>query len=805
MGSMKMKNIAKYSMIALAVSLYGCGDSADRELEYFNKAQQFADAENYNKAKIELKNVLQINPKNPEARFLLAELAEKDKDYRAAYGNFKAVVDEDPQHLAALNKLASYHILSKDYEKGLEYVESALVVDPNSADALANKAGYFWGTENKPSAIEFAKKAVESEPGHVGGTALLVAVKIDDKPQEALAFVDKSISENQEGHEALSLLRIKVLEKMGDNDAVIESYKALMQKYPENLAYGVNLVKFYLKDESRAEEERKQLAESLLRQMVKDNPDELKLKKLFVEYLLKAESVDVAKAELQEFVKQNPESFELKDQLAKLNYAAGEKDKAIAIYEQFVVDYPDSVDALGAKNSLISIYVQEQDINKVNKLIDEVLEKEPENEFALITKARRKMADGSFEASIPDLRIVLKNDPNSIPALLLLAKCQEETDAADLAIDNYQRVLKLQENNLPALLSFGRLNTAKGLFDVALPTLEKSLELSPGNPEAIRLLTDIYTKQERWDDALSVTTKLVESENTAAIGHYLQGRVYLRQKDFKNAEKSLKTSLSIDDRIVEALSSLVSAQIGLDKKADSIKYVEKHVAKNQDHLHAKEILANLYITENKLDLAEKMLKEIVDEKPGQLSSYRALARILSSQNRMDEIEVLYKAGLKKEPKNAELKVMMAELYQVTDRYDDAVDVYEEVLREYPDAILVRNNLASLLLDHFDSAGNIARALEYSKPLQESKNAAFLDTAGWAHYKSENYPQALSLLQAANAAGGTTPVYLYHLGMAYYKNDLTRQAEEKLGEALKNKDIQFPGRKEAEKTYKKLTK
>jgi Tfp pilus assembly protein PilF len=65
--SKKIRIVALVSFLVLT----GCGGSKDREKEYLSRAQTYFDKGNYDKTRVELKNVLQINPKNIDARYSL--------------------------------------------------------------------------------------------------------------------------------------------------------------------------------------------------------------------------------------------------------------------------------------------------------------------------------------------------------------------------------------------------------------------------------------------------------------------------------------------------------------------------------------------------------------------------------------------------------------------------------------------------------------------------------------------------------------------------------------------------------------
>ncbi|NIP27436.1 MAG: hypothetical protein GWO38_27405, partial [Phycisphaerae bacterium] len=134
MESIKSLRPFSFCVIALVILLSGCSGSEERQAEYLSRAKEHFEAGNLDKARIEAKNVLQINPKNAEGRYYLGLIAEKDQNFREAFGNFKAAAENDPKHVRALNKLTEYYAASKNYENAKEMAKKAQEVEADNAD-----------------------------------------------------------------------------------------------------------------------------------------------------------------------------------------------------------------------------------------------------------------------------------------------------------------------------------------------------------------------------------------------------------------------------------------------------------------------------------------------------------------------------------------------------------------------------------------------------------------------------------------------------------------------------------------------
>ena len=66
-------------VLVVAITLVGCGGPEERKAKYRTRAQEYIDAGNYPKARVALRNVLKIDPKDADAYFIFAQVEEKEK------------------------------------------------------------------------------------------------------------------------------------------------------------------------------------------------------------------------------------------------------------------------------------------------------------------------------------------------------------------------------------------------------------------------------------------------------------------------------------------------------------------------------------------------------------------------------------------------------------------------------------------------------------------------------------------------------------------------------------------------------
>ena len=152
-----------------AYTLISCGGADERKAVYMEKAKASIESGDLDKARIELKNVLQIDPKDAEAYYQLGKVFEQQKEFRKAFGNYLKAEELNPELLENQARLGRiYLLLANEPEKAQEKIDFILSKEPNNSDGLLLKAAVaLRNDKNTDAAIKIAKTIVAQDAKHI--------------------------------------------------------------------------------------------------------------------------------------------------------------------------------------------------------------------------------------------------------------------------------------------------------------------------------------------------------------------------------------------------------------------------------------------------------------------------------------------------------------------------------------------------------------------------------------------------------------------------------------------------------------
>lgn len=785
------------SVIIMPWILAGCSTPEEEAQERQAKGVEYFDQGDYAKAELELKSAIQQDKSAAASYYYLALLNEKTRNFKAMRENLTEAVKLNPGNTDARLKLGKVLLLFNDGEGALKQVDAILKREPGQLDALTLRAAALVREKKVAEAMPIIESVLQQDPLHVEALSLKTMLLMENQDfDEALALIEPAIKQNKDNL-SLYLLKIRLDAKNNDLDAVIADYENLVKAYPENDELKYALAKIY----TLAKQNDK--AEKLLTDLVETKPGQINPKLALLGYF---EAVDKARVN-STWLKLVESSQKRPDQLLSLTkWALMNRHTAAAVSELKKISQSEAFEddkRLEARLLLARVKFQQKDYAQTLQDVGQILDDNPNYIDAKILKARVLAEQGQLDEAIALLNTVLWDMPNSDETLVLLGNIYLLKAEPGKAEQNFNQALALNPANLQALFPTVENAIKNKQIDYAKELLQKALLRLPDNLLILNKLVQIKMAEKDWPGAETLLKTMKKQPRAAHLAEFLQGKIYQEQGECNKAVTVFKTVLEKYPSHGDSLREMARCYEILKQRPKMIHYLDQSIQKYPDNIAAVILKSKLLTLDKKNHEAVRLLNASL-EKAASAPVFSELARVYLIQDKVAEAIAVYLQGLKEHPGNLELSMLLASAYIKDKKYDDAVAIYQTVLEKNPRLDIARNNLASLLLDHYGTAADIKKAAKLVERLKMLEQPYFLDTYAWARFKEGRVNEALSVLEKVIVAAPSVPVFRYHLALVYQSLDNRTAAVSQLREAIElAKSVRFEQVSSATALLKKL--
>ncbi len=729
-------------------------------MAYIANADVLLEENNLEKAMIEYKNALQINQNSPDAWYGVARIHERKQEWARAFNALSNIRDTHPEHLNGHLMLAQIRLAANQIDQALEYADHVMELAPQDARVHSLMATVQHRMGNLEAAHESVEQALILDPDSNEATVVKARLLItEQKYDEAITTLNTALK-TQADNTSLYLLKIQAYTELGEDSAIHDVYKALVQQFPENFVFKHALARNHIQMGDIDQ------AERTFEQMVKDNPEQIEAKKLLVNFKVKYRSIDDAIDLTRNYIEQDQEEYQLRFILAELYLGHRRVDEAMDVYHGIITDDGVQPNGLKARNELALVHLRAGRPDEAKALVEEVLANEKANANALLLQAGFKIAGRHYDDAIVNLRTVLRVYPNSTKALGMMGQIYAAQNLAELATEAYGKAFALSPETSEIANPYATVLMRTGNPEQADKVLLLSLKRGNKSIQAIKLLTEVKLMLGEWDLAEKLAQQLKNIAGEEAASEQVLGLVYQGREQSTESIDAFKRAHELAPDADQPVAALVQTLVRNNKIKEARQFLLKIVSENENNITATLLLAQLSLLEKDIATAVAYFNRAIQINPKHEDSYREMATIYILQGKLDVAEGILMNGLTQNPGSTAIAVNLASIFELQRKYEKAINIYEELLQTNPDLIVAKNNLASLLTDHRQDLESFDRARRLTAEFRNSEVPQFRDTYAWASVRARtNFDQAVAILKGIVEENENVGVYRYHLGEA----------------------------------------
>lgn len=764
-----MKNFKRSLLAALLAGVIsGCGSAEDSSARFIESGKQLIEQGELEKARLEFRNALQINPLEAEGYYQLALIDEKGQNWKSMYSNLITVESLQPEHVPAIVKLGQLRLVSGQLDEAMAQAEKALSLEPDNQEAILLKATTYIKQENFGMADKEITRVLAVDPQNMEAlTARVMLYKNSGQSSKALVAVEEALVLYPDAM-PLKLIKLSIFQENNNYPEMEAFYRELLPEYPNESWVAVSLARILNESMNRYDDSR-----AVLEEYVANNPDDTETMMVLVA-LINSRDENLAMKKLDEFIAAKPDNQDLRFAKIEILSRQGKQDQMVTELESIIASEPNSAIGLRARATVAGIKAQSGEYAEAEAMVNEVLAISSEHEEALLLKAKLQLRDEQYDAAISSLRVLIRNNAELDEALVLLAQAYSLTGSSELAENSFRQALAANPANPQAALSVASVLMRSNDLDRTETVLVRALEGNRDNEELLQALAQVRILKRDWAGTQEAIDGLTSS---SALTHLLTAQMYQGLNDSTLAIAEYEAALQLDPSLTRALQQIMAIYFQQDQKEQIKTFLNEHISSHPELNNGYLVLADYYRMEGNLTESIATIDRGLAKDAEWTAGYSLKANLHYLNNEPDAAIAAFEQGMRQAPDNNQLALQLASTHESKQEYERARELYEQVIARDPSIDVAANNLASLLSDQFESPENLQRALVLSSRFRDSEQPYFADTFGWVSYKLGNYDEARPALEKAAADINAIALFHYHLGHLYAALEMSAEARQ----------------------------
>ena len=677
----KLKYLSWSMMLAISCGSVASCSKSESSTEYLKDAEQYHAKGDDKSAVIQLKNALQKDENNAEARYLLGTLYNAEGNYPAAADELQRALKPGVNEIKVQLALDTAYLGMGEFQKVIDSIHIAPAL---KGDALASqwvmKGDAYLGLNQKDAAKAAFDAALAVSPHDAEasiGIAKLAAINNDIAT--ALQLIDKVIAQTPNRADAL-LLKGDILRASSQNEMALAEYKKALAVDKSNAIAMGDIA-------------------SLALAMGK---------------------VEEAKAQIDVLKKTYPRNLMGKYLQAMLHFQTGKYALARDDILQVLKAVPDHMPSILLSGS---ISYQLGDDERAKKDFSRFVEEFPNNDYArkmlAATQLKLKQPVDALKTLAPLL------GGKDVQALGLAVEAYAQTGEADKAAQYLAKEVVIEPGNALLRTQLAMSRIASGQSGQAIADLEAAAALDTGHAEVESALVLAYLGNKDYDHALSTAQKMVQKWPKLPLGYNFEGAAYVGKNDLPAAQKSFNTALSVDPNYLPAALSLGQLYLKQENLPAARQQFEAMLAKDKNNLQAMMFLAAIARHTGQGDYVN-WLEKAAKANPTAIEPINDLVQYKLRHNQIAAALALAQHAVQVAPKNPLAIDLLGETQIAVKQFDAAVGTYTTLTQ-----LLPRSPLAYFRL------GSVQAITKAYVPAEDSLNTALA--------LQPDYPDALDVL------------------------------------------------------------
>lgn len=577
--------------LAISIILPGCDRFTQySEQELIQRAKDFEDKGNLKGGIIELKNVIQKNPNNPQARLLLGQIYLKKGMGHEAEKELTQAEKLGVSHESIQMQLGEALLLMGEYPRVLNEIQpTEKTTPPNLAYIQQLHADALLKQGKLKEACALFQQSLDTYKGHTPTYWGLAQCAVADRDlNKAREWLNAALPlKNKQAKTWIFMGDLEQLDKSSNNS--LAAYTQALRLEPNNQEALVNRAALYMA----------------------------------------LDQLGPAQVDVEKVAKLAPKSLAAYYLRALLNFEqkkfAEARDATQKVF-QILPDHMPSVLLAGATAYSLGSYQQAE------SYLNRFLGFHPQHAYARKVLAATQLKQKHPEKALETLAPLLAADAQDAAALALAGEAYLVAGEPAKATEYLEKASAKDSGNSLIRTQLALSHLSAGNDQLGIAELAKAAALDPNPQKADVLLVMVHLSNREFDKALIAIDALEKKAQVTAATQSMRGSALLGKNDISRSRGSFEQALILDPTFFPAAATLAQLDL-LDKKPEEArKRFERILEKDKINLRAMMALAELAMLKKQEQDYVAWLEKAAKARPEAITPQAMLVRHYLARN-----------------------------------------------------------------------------------------------------------------------------------------------------------------------------
>ncbi len=177
-----------------------------------------------------------------------------------------------------------------------------------------------------------------------------------------------------------------------------------------------------------------------------------------------------------------------------------------------------------------------------------------------------------------------------------------------------------------------------------------------------------------------------------AMYHFYKGSKYLEAKSFKDALDSFKTAIKIDPKFSKAYGGMAKVFIANNQLDKAEKVLQEALKLNKNYIEGYQLLGEIYEKRNNLDTSIKYYEKAYELNPKNIERTFNLGNLNIKTKNFSKAKKYFHKAIQESKNDNELHLKIGDILFENNLTDEAIDFYNQLAEEAPNYLEVYNRL-----------------------------------------------------------------------------------------------------------------